>query len=107
MYSLGDHAAEVDEGTRRTHHRIKYTWTDDTVRGVTVDASGVRPGSVWETTVRPRDGGGSYVDVHMDMTFKGVMGFMGQMRTSTGGGAKVFQNWFMRTIRILEAEAKT
>lgn len=104
VYSTGDREAEVDEGTRPTHHRVKYTWTDDTVRGETIDASGVTAGSLWEMKVRPRDGGGSFVDLHMEMTFKGLMGFMGQMRTSMGGGARVFQNWFMRTIRILEAE---
>jgi hypothetical protein len=28
VYSVGDHSAEVEEGTSPFHHRAKYEWTD-------------------------------------------------------------------------------
>jgi hypothetical protein len=56
--------------------------------------------------VRPHDGGGSDVNIHVEMEFKGLVGSMARLMTRlSGGGAAVFRKWFMKTVRILEAQA--
>lgn len=48
VFSVGDHSAETEEGTRPVHHRYRYAWTDDgVVRATTVDASAMATGSIW------------------------------------------------------------
>jgi hypothetical protein len=106
VFSLGDHTAEVEEGTTPVHHRYRYTWTDDgVVRATTVDATVMVTGSIWELRVRPREGGGSDVHIHVEMAFKraveplGLLGFR-----LNGGGAETYRKWFMKTVAVLEAE---
>jgi hypothetical protein len=53
--------------------------------------------------VRPRDDGGSHVDIHVEMEFKGSVGAMARLMTRlSGGGVAIFRKWFMQTVRILE-----
>jgi len=106
VFSLGDHSAETEEGTSPVHHRYKYAWTDDgVVRATTVDASAMTAGSIWELRVRPGEGGGSKVDIHVEMRFKGLMRVAGPfMFRLNGGGAETYRKWFMKTLAVLEAE---
>ena len=104
VYSTGDGTSEVDEGTAPAHHRIRYEWSGDTVRGITIDASGVETGSVWQLRARPREGGGSTVDVHMDFGFKGPMGLMARAMVALRGREGTFRKWFLQTVEILEKE---
>ena len=106
VFSLGDHSAETEEGTSPVHHRYKYAWTDDgVVRATTVDASAMTTGSIWELRVRPGEGGGSKVHIHVEMGFKGLMWVAGPvMFRLNGGGAETYRKWFMKTLAVLEAE---
>jgi hypothetical protein len=106
VFSVGDHVAETEEGTSPVHHRYKYEWTDDgVVRATTVDASAMTTGSIWELRVRPGEGGGSKVHIHVEMGFKGLMRIAGPvMFRLNGGGAETYRKWFLKTLAVLEAE---
>lgn len=106
VFSLGDHTADVEEGTSPVHHSYHYEWTDDgTVRAITTEATVMTTGSVWEMRVRPREGGGSIVHIHVEMEFKGAAGLLGRlMMRFYGGGAATYRMWFMRTLDVLERE---
>jgi hypothetical protein len=107
VFSLGDHTADVEEGTSPVHHRYHYQWTDDgTVRAITTEATVMKTGSVWEMRVRPRDGGGSIVQIHVEMGFKGAARLLGPVvMRFYGGGAATYRKWFIRTLDVLEREA--
>lgn len=106
VFSVGDYSAETEEGTSPVHHRYRYAWTDDgVVRATTVDASAMATGSIWELRVRPAEGGGSKVDIHVEMRFKGLMRVAGPvMFRLNGGGAQTYRKWFLKTLDVLEAE---
>jgi hypothetical protein len=108
VFSVGDHTAEVEEGTTPVHHRYKYAWTDDgVVRATTVDATVMNTGSIWELRVRPRDGGGSNVHIHVEMGFKGLAKPIGPLvMRLNGGGAETYRKWFMKTLAVLEADVR-
>ena len=97
----------MEEGKFPVHHRYKYEWTDDgIVRATTIKATAMATGSVWEMRVRPRDGGGSDVHVHMAVGLKGPVGTMGKLVIRfSGGGAETFRKFFMKTLAVLEAES--
>jgi hypothetical protein len=105
VFSLGDHTAEVEEGTTPVHHRYRYTWADDgVVRATTVDATVMVTGSIWELRVRPREGGGSNVHIHVEMAFKGLIEPIGMLAFRlNGGGSETYRKWFMKTVAVLEA----
>jgi hypothetical protein len=103
VYSVDDGMAEIDEGTRPNHHRVRYEWSGDTVRGVTTVATGVVSGSVWQVRARPRMGGGSIVDVHMDYTFKHWTGFVVWVLPDRLV-RYFFKKSFLGTVDILERE---
>jgi hypothetical protein len=106
VFSVGDHTAEVEEGTTPVHHRYKYEWTDEgLVRATTIHATAMTTGTIWELRVRPRQGGGSNVHIHVEMGLKGPLGAMGRlvMRLS-GGGAETYRKWFMKTLAVLERD---
>ena len=105
VFSIGDHTADVEEGTAPVHHRYRYEWTDDgTVRATTIDSSVMTTGSIWELQLRPRPGSGSTVHIHVEMGFKGPMGALGKlMMLFNGGGAATYRRWFMKTLAVLES----
>ena len=107
VYSVGDHTADVEEGTAPVHHRYTYVWTDDgVVRATTTDATVMNTGSIWELRVQPGEGGGSKVHIHVEMGFKGLARSIGPlMMRLNGGGAETYRKWFMKTLAVLEAEA--
>jgi hypothetical protein len=106
VFSLGDHTADVEEGTSPVHHRYHYEWTDDgTVRAITTDATVMKTGSVWQMRVRPLAGGGSVVQIHVEMGFKGAARFVGPLVMGfNGGGIATYRKWFVRTLHALERE---
>lgn len=106
VLSLGDHTAETEEGTAPVHHRYKYQWTDEgIVRATTVAATVMAGGSIWEMRVRPRGGGGSKVQIHVEMGFNGPFRVIGPVAMRLNGGvAETFRKWFMKTLSVLERE---
>lgn len=106
VFSVGDHTAEVEEGTKPVHHRYKYEWTDDGfVRATTVHATVMNTGSIWEMRVRPRDGVGSRVDIHVEMGFKRLVAPVGMLVMALNGGvAETYRKWFVKTLVVLERE---
>jgi len=106
VFSVGDHTAETEEGTNPVRHRYRYTWTDDgVVRATTTDATAMATGTIWELRVRPREGGGSNIHIHVEMAFKGVFKAIGPLAFRlNGGGAETYRKWFMKTVAVLEAE---
>jgi hypothetical protein len=106
VFSVGDHTAEVEEGTTPVHHRYKYEWTDDgVIRATTTHATVMTAGSTWELRVRPRDGAGSHVDIHVEMGFKRLVAPVGKLvMRLNGGGAETYRKWFMKTLVVLERE---
>jgi hypothetical protein len=103
VYTIGDRMAEVNEGSWPLYSRVRYEWSGDTVRGVTVDCTTIAAGSVWQLRARPRrEDSGSIVDVHFDYQFKGsgLMVWAAIMLLGPGFLRKVFQ----RTVDILEKE---
>jgi hypothetical protein len=108
VVSIGDHQAEAEEGTTPVRHRYAYVWNDEgVVRATTVDATVMNTGSIWELRVRPRDGGGSNVHIHVEMGFKGLAKPIGPLvMRLNGGGAETYRKWFMKTLSVLEAEVR-
>ena len=102
VYSLGDGTAQINEGSWPIYSRVRYEWSGDTVRGVTVDCTTVAAGSIWQLRARPRHNGGSVVDVHFDYVFKGP-GLMVWMLIQVLGRG-VLKKVFQRTVDILEQE---
>jgi hypothetical protein len=55
--------------------------------------------------VRPGEGGGSIVDIHVEMGFKGAARLLGRVvMRFYGGGVATYRKWFMRTLDVLERE---
>ena len=108
VFSIGDHTAEAEEGTTPVHHRYKYVWTNHgVVRATTVHATVMDTGSIWELRVRPREGGGSNVHIHVEMGFKGLAKSIGPLvMRLNGGGAETYRKWFMKTLAVLDAEVR-
>jgi len=106
VFSVGDHTADVEEGSFPVRHRYRYEWTDDgIVRAITTEASVMTTGSVWEMRVRPREDGGSLVHVHVEMSFKGAVRPLGRLvMRLNGGAAATYRKWLMKTINVLEQE---
>jgi hypothetical protein len=104
VYSVGDHVADIGEGTGPGYGRFKYDWTDDMVRAVATEATATKPGALWQMTVKPREGGGSHVEVHQELEFTGPIGFIFGLTVGLSGGAKFFEKGFLKTVALLEAE---
>lgn len=69
VYSVDATTAKVKEGTGRFWAREHYDWSDpDTVRWTVQGSNFCAPGSFVAATVRPRDGGGSRIDIHWERT---------------------------------------
>ncbi len=103
VYSFGDRVGEIDEGSWPIHSRVRYEWSGDIVRGVTVDCTTLAPGSVWQLRARPRrEGCGSIVDVHFDFRFKGPGLMVWAVILLLGRGT--LKKHFQRTVDILEKD---
>lgn len=107
MYSTGDHSADVSEGTGPAHARLQYEWTNDTVRSVSKEGNAEKPGAVWQMKVRRRDGGGSHIDVHVEIEPSGLLGFVFDATVRLNGGPRFFERTFLKTVAIPEAESSS
>lgn len=73
VYEVGETSAEVQEGTRipigTFWARERYDWSDpDTVTWTVVESSFCKPGDKLAATLRPREGGGTHIDLHWERT---------------------------------------
>ncbi|HJT38485.1 MAG TPA: hypothetical protein VJ818_08680, partial [Actinomycetota bacterium] len=86
----------------------KYDWSEPNVVRWTVQESNfLRPGTVWELRVSPRDGGGTRVDVTLERNYKGVRGMIPQVGLDIFGGPRMLGRLLRRTLAILESEASS
>lgn len=75
VYEVGDTYAEVQEGTKLAigtfWARERYDWSDpSTVTWTVVDSSFCNTGDRLSATLKPRDGGGTLIDMHWERTPK-------------------------------------
>jgi hypothetical protein len=73
VYEVGDTFAEVQEGTKMPlgsfWARERYDWSDpNTITWTVVESSFCKPGDRLSATLRPRDGGGTHIDMHWERT---------------------------------------
>lgn len=103
-HEWGSRVGRREEGSWPIHSRVRYEWSGDTVRGVTVDCTTITAGSVWQLRARPREGGGGIVDVHFDFQPKGPGLVVWAVISLLGRG--LLEKHFQRTINILETEQR-
>jgi hypothetical protein len=73
VYSVGDTSAEIKEGTKvplgAFWARERYDWSDpDTIRWTVIESNFCTQGSYVSATLRPREDGGTHVDIHWERT---------------------------------------
>src|SRR5262245_43265534 len=73
VYSVGETTADVKEGTKMALGTIwareHYDWSDpDTVRWTVVESNFCTPGSYVSATMRPRESGGTRIEIHWERT---------------------------------------
>ncbi|MGH8984707.1 MAG: SRPBCC family protein [Acidimicrobiia bacterium] len=89
VHQAGEGFAEVTEGNPSPigpfWERLRYDWSEPgTIKAVVIDSNIFRPGSTWEITATPADGG-SRVAVTMVREFKGLKGrLVGTIMIRTG-----------------------
>jgi len=106
VLEMGDTSALVQEGTGVLHAVEKYDWSQPNVVRWTVQESNfLRPGTVWELRVSPRDGGGTRVDVTLERNYTGWRGMIPQVGLDIFGGPRMLRPLLQRTLKILEREA--
>jgi hypothetical protein len=103
VYEVGDTYAEVQEGTKiplgSFWARERYDWSDPNVVSWTVVDSGFcNAGDHLSATLRPRDGGGTHIDLHWERTPKTLKArMMIRMMVLTKG--KLVADSFKRGLR--------
>jgi hypothetical protein len=89
VHQVGDGFAEVTEGNPSPigpfWERLRYDWsTPGSIKAVVIDSNIFKPGSTWEISAMPADGG-SRVEVTMARHFKGLKGrLVGAVMIRTG-----------------------
>ena len=73
VYAVGETGAEIKEGTKLPigpyWAKEHYDWSDpQTVRWTVQESNFCLPGSYMSATIRPREGGGSHIDLHWERT---------------------------------------
>src|SRR5581483_10020748 len=80
VHSVGETTADVKEGTKLPllgsfWARERYDWSDpETVRWTVVESNFCAPGSFVSATLRPREGGGTRVEIHWERTLTSIGG---------------------------------
>jgi hypothetical protein len=79
VHELGDCWAEVTEGsTGGTWARERYEWPNPgMVRATVQDSNIFQPGGIWELRARPKEGGGTRIDVLYHRQARGLKGHLG------------------------------
>jgi hypothetical protein len=106
VYSVGEDAAEVKEGTKLPigtfWAKERYDWSDPRTITWTVEESNFcRPGSFVSATLEPRDGGGTRILIHWERTLTNFMGrLIGRLIVATKG--KPIASSFEKALRNAE-----
>ncbi len=104
VHSVGDHVAEIEEGEGPVWARVRYEWTEDTVRMISLSSNSHADGDTWEMRVQEREGGGSHIEIQMDFHWRGI-GLFAQVMGDLLGTARFFEKDMRETVKIVEAEA--
>ncbi len=74
----GDDWAVVRESTDslRIWAVERYEWHSPVITATVHESNAAQPGGTWRMEVRPRDGGGSVLTIHMDRRAKGLVGHL-------------------------------
>jgi hypothetical protein len=73
VYEVGETSAEVQEGTKTPFGtfwaRERYDWSDpNRITWTVVESGFCKPGDQLSATLRPREGGGTHIDLHWERT---------------------------------------
>jgi hypothetical protein len=110
LHRAGDGFAEVTEGNPSPigpfWERLRYDWSKpESIKGVVIDSNIFKPGSSWEMTAIPADGG-SRVVVTMVRGFKGLRGrLVGTIVIHTGLAKRTLTDHLRHFLRQLEGQA--
>ena len=79
VYSVGDHTADVKEGTKmpvgEVWARERYDWSQpDVVRWTVQESNFCTPGSYVEARLVPRGDGGTRIEIHWERTGTSLLG---------------------------------
>ena len=109
IHRAGDGFAEVTEGNPSPigpfWERLRYDWSEaGSLKGVVIDSNIFRPGSTWELTATPADGG-SQVAVTMVREFEGLKGrLVGAIMIRTGLAKRTLAAHLRHFLAQLEAQ---
>ena len=78
VHVVGDTWADVTEGNKLGWERERYDWDPaaGTITAVTTESNLWAAGSRWDYRIAAADGGGSTVQVRLELHAKGVMGHL-------------------------------
>jgi hypothetical protein len=107
VYSVGETTADVKEGTKMplgtVWARERYDWSDpETVRWTVEESNFCTPGSYVSATLRPREGGGTRVEIHWERTGTSLTGKLAARLIVATKGKPVASS-VERALRKLEA----
>lgn len=109
VHRAGDRSAEVTEGNPSPigpfWERLRYDWSEPgSIKGVVIDSNIFKPGSTWEITARPADGG-TRVAVTMVREFKGLKGrLVGPIIIHTGLAKRTLAGHLRHFLAQVEGE---
>jgi hypothetical protein len=109
VHQIGDDFAEVTEGNPSPigsfWERLRYDWsTSGSVKAVVIDSNIFQPGSTWEISAMPADGG-SRVEVTMVRHFKGLKGrLVGAVMIGTGLAKRTMAGHLRHFLAQVEAQ---
>jgi hypothetical protein len=110
VHQIGDGFAEVTEGNPSPigpfWEHLRYDWSEPgTVKAVAIDSNIFKPGSTWELSAIPADGG-SRVEVTMVRHFKGLKGrLVGAVMIPTGLAKRTTAKHLRHFLAQVEARA--
>jgi hypothetical protein len=111
VHQVGDGFAEVTEGNPSPigpfWERLRYDWSKPgSVKAVVIDSNIFRPGSTWEISAVPADGG-SRVEVAMVRHFKGLKGrLVGAVMIGTGLAKRTMAGHLRHFLAQVEAQGR-
>lgn len=109
LHRAGDGFAEVTEGNPSPigpfWERLRYEWSEPgSIKGVVIDSNIFKPGSTWEITATPAEGG-TRVAVTMVREFKGLRGrLVGPIMIHTGLAKRTLADHLRHFLAQLERQ---
>jgi hypothetical protein len=110
LHRAGDGFTEVTEGNPSPigpfWERLRYDWSEPgSIKAVVIDSNIFKPGSTWEITATPADGG-TRVAVTMVRNFKGLKGrLVGPIMVHTGLAKRTLADHLRHFLAQLEGQA--